>query len=175
MIPQRILTKRAASQRNEDLEFTDAESSDLDPNRPRFVGPHNAGWPRAPYLPAGPGQRNICIYAQPVHLKDLLKYTVKCLTRDCAFKHRYIPVERQTDCLVGILTTAAEKMNVPYYTERVLNDDLIQRVICSLVGSLLPCAQILMQVVAKRACFILPERCQEGCHESRDSRVWPFR
>ena len=72
-----------------------------------------------------------------MHLKDLLKYIVKCLIRDCAFKHGYIPVEQQTDCLVGILTLAAEKMNVPYYSERVLKDSIIQRVICNLVSPIL--------------------------------------
>ena len=169
IIPQRILTKRAASRRAEDLEFSDSE--DVDPNRARFVGPHNSGWPRAPFLPAGPGQRNLCINAQPVHLKAILKYAVKCLTRDCAFKHGYIPVEEQTDCLLRILTSAAAKMNRPYYSERVQKDSLLQRVICDLVGPLFPRIQVLTQVVVNCARFTLPDQYQAGCHASRDTRI----
>ena len=174
-VSQRILTKRAAAQYAEDLKFSRSESEDLDPNRPRLVGPHNSGWPRAPFLPAGPGQWNLCINAQPVHLKAILKYAVKCLKRDCAFKHGYIPVEEQTDCLIRILTSAATKMNRPYYTERVQKDGLLQRIICDLVGTLLPHIQVLTQVTVICARFTLPDWCQAGRHASRDPRLWPFR
>ncbi|KAN0129815.1 hypothetical protein V8E53_012287, partial [Lactarius tabidus] len=70
----------------------------------------------------------------PVHLKAILKHTIKCLTQDCAFKHGYIPVEQQTECLVCILHLSAEKMNRPYYTEQVQKDSLLQRVICDLLN-----------------------------------------
>jgi len=172
---QRILTKRAASRHAEALEFSDSDDKKLNPDRPRFVGPHNSGWRHAPYLPAGPGQRNICINAQPVHLKAILKHTIKCLTRDCAFKHGYIPVERQTACLVRILDLSAEKMNRPYYTERVQKDPQLQRVICDLVGPPLPCIQMLTQAIAKRTRFTLPDKCQAGRGKSRDLGVRPFR
>ncbi|KAN0131210.1 hypothetical protein V8E53_010914 [Lactarius tabidus] len=132
---RRILTKRAASRYAEAIEFSDSSNDkNRNPDRPRFVGPHNSGWRHTPYLPAGPGQRNICINAQPVHLKAILKHTIKCLTQDCAFKHGYIPVEQQTECLVRILHLSAEKMNRPYYTERVQKDSLLQRVICDLLN-----------------------------------------
>ena len=168
IIPQRIFTKCAASQHAEDLEFSDSE--DVDPNHARFVGPHNSGWPHAPFLPAGPGQRNLCINVQPVHLKAILKYAVKCLTQDCAFKHGYIPVEEQTDCLLCILTSAAAKMNRPYYSEWVQKDSLLQRVICDWVGPLFPRIQVLTQVVVNCARFTLPDQYQAGCHASHDTR-----
>ncbi|KAF8258062.1 hypothetical protein EI94DRAFT_1708359 [Lactarius quietus] len=104
----------------------------LNPNRPHLCGPHNSNWPGAPYLPAGPGQRNICINSQLVHLKDILKHAIKCLTQDCAFKHGYIPIEKQTECLVRILSELAEDMNRPYYSVWVQRDSHIQRVLCDL-------------------------------------------
>lgn len=90
-------------------------------------------WPKAPFLPAGPGQRNIRINAQPTHLKDILKHAIKCLIRDCAFKHGYIPVDSQTECLVRILVLLAKALDRPYYTERVQKDTVIQGVVCDLV------------------------------------------
>ncbi|KAN0133851.1 hypothetical protein V8E53_008346 [Lactarius tabidus] len=51
-----------------------------------------------------------------------------------SFTHGYIPVEQQTECLVRILHLSAEKMNRPYYTERVQKDSLLQRVICDLLN-----------------------------------------
>jgi hypothetical protein len=73
-----------------------------------------------------------------VHLRSIIKYTIKSVIRDCAFKHGYIPVEQQTDCLVCILIMSAEKLNRLYYTERVKKDTLIQRVVCDLVGPISP-------------------------------------
>ncbi|KAF8258347.1 hypothetical protein EI94DRAFT_1708082 [Lactarius quietus] len=84
---RKILTKRAASRCAEALKFSESEEEGLDPNRPCLCGPHNSSWLGAPYLPAGPGQCNICINSQLVHLKEILKHTVKSLTQECAFKH----------------------------------------------------------------------------------------
>ncbi|KAN0132479.1 hypothetical protein V8E53_009738 [Lactarius tabidus] len=128
-----ILTQRAASRCAEALEFSDAEEEDLDPNCPGFSGSHNVSWPKAPFLPAGPGQRNIRINAQPTHLKDILKHAIKCLIRDCAFKHGYIPVDSQTECLVRILVLSAKALDRPYYTEWVQKDTVIQGVVCDLL------------------------------------------
>ena len=108
-------------------------------------------------------------------LTDILKHTIKSLIRDCAFKHGYIPVERQTECLLRILISSAEKLNQPYYTERVKTDPLIQRVICDMVGPLCSCIQILIQMLAQRTCLAVPDKCQARCLRSRDSRIWPFR
>ena len=166
---QRILTKRAVSRSAEDLEFSGSDEAKLDPNRPRFVGPHNAGWPRAAYLPTGPGQRNICINSQPVPLADILKHAVKSLKRDCAFKHGYIPVEQQTECLVRILISSAEALGNEYYTERVKTDPLIQRVISDLVGRTCACVQILMLVLAQCTRLAVPDRCQADRRTPRGS------
>ncbi|KAF8267552.1 hypothetical protein EI94DRAFT_1801555 [Lactarius quietus] len=76
-VRRKELTKRAALQCAEDLKFSESKDEGLDPNCPRLCGPHNSNWPGAPYLPAGPGQRNICINLQPVHLKNILKHAVK--------------------------------------------------------------------------------------------------
>ncbi|KAF8258351.1 hypothetical protein EI94DRAFT_1708075 [Lactarius quietus] len=129
------LTKRAVLQQAELLEFSDGSEEDIDIDRPKYSGPHNAGWPRALYLPARPGQRNICINVQPVPLSAILKDYVKCLIRDCAFKHGYIPLDRQRDCLVRILIESAVKLDKGDYTLRCQKDPVLQGLVCDLLNT----------------------------------------
>ncbi|KAF8260452.1 hypothetical protein EI94DRAFT_1811668 [Lactarius quietus] len=124
-----VLAQQAAAHCAEVIELIDSNEDGIDPDNP-----HNKGWPLVPYLPAQAGQCNICINLQPVHLKAILKHAVKCVIRECAFMHGYMPVNQQTDILVNILISSAGKLNIPYYTEWVQKDTLIQRDVCDLVG-----------------------------------------
>ncbi|KAF8257936.1 hypothetical protein EI94DRAFT_1816484 [Lactarius quietus] len=70
---------------------------------------------------------------QPPDLKDILKEAIRVLHRDCAFKHGYIPVDLQMDCLVRILVEAATKLNRGDYTLRAQTDAILQRMACDLL------------------------------------------
>ncbi|KAF8265919.1 hypothetical protein EI94DRAFT_1702146 [Lactarius quietus] len=97
------LTQWAAARCAEVIELSDSDEDGLDPD-----DPHNHGWPHMPYLPAQPRQCNICINLQPMHLKAILKDTIKCVIQECAFMHG------------------------PYYTEQMQKDAVIQRDTCDL-------------------------------------------
>ncbi|KAF8259178.1 hypothetical protein EI94DRAFT_1813774 [Lactarius quietus] len=131
------------------LEFSDGSEEDIDIDRLKYSGPHNAGWPRALYLPARPGQRNICINAQPVPLLAILKDCVKCLIRDCAFKHGYIPLDCQRDCLVHILIESAVKLDKGDYTLRCQKDPVLQGLVCDLLNT---------RVSLYRTCYVRAAR-----------------
>ncbi|KAF8258700.1 hypothetical protein EI94DRAFT_1620474, partial [Lactarius quietus] len=85
------------------------------------------GWRCTPFFAPGKGQHNLCINVQPPDLKDILKEAIRVLHHDCSFKHRYIPVDSQTDCLVRILIKAATKLNRGDYTLRAQMDAILQR------------------------------------------------
>ncbi|KAF8267475.1 hypothetical protein EI94DRAFT_1700973 [Lactarius quietus] len=110
-----------------------SNEEELDPDQPSFFRPHNRGWKRAPFFAPGKGQCNLCINVQPPDLKDILKEAIRVLHRDCTFKHGYIPVDSQTDCLVHILIEAATKLNRGDYTLRAQTDAILQRMACDLV------------------------------------------
>ncbi|KAF8259732.1 hypothetical protein EI94DRAFT_1812844 [Lactarius quietus] len=132
---RRILTHHARLRQEELLEISDNDVKDdgksnkeeHDPNCPSFFGPHNRGWRCAPFFAPGKGQRNLCINAQPPNLKDILKEAIRVLHHNCTFKHGYIPVDSQMDCLIHILIEAATKLNRGDYTLRAQTDAILQR------------------------------------------------
>ncbi|KAN0140926.1 hypothetical protein V8E53_001370 [Lactarius tabidus] len=96
---------------------------------------HNSHWPRAPVCPPGSRQRNICINMQPEDFKTILKNSIRCLTRKCAFNRGYIPMDIQTDFFVELAVESATNIGKCHYATRLQKDSILQKEVCDLFNA----------------------------------------